>query len=124
MEKTVQVLIGDSTVFPCRSPRQPTIFTAYWRYNDSKNVYDIQDGVESTKEQDPAYKSRTGGFPAEYSKGNFSLKLRKLQKIDAGSYCCFLPEFSSHQTCTVLQVKGAMNWLPLLALKILDVKCQ
>ncbi|KAG1939892.1 HERV-H LTR-associating protein [Pimephales promelas] len=124
VQETVQVFIGDSVVLPCRSPRQPTKFTAYWRYEDSKNVYDIQDGVASTKEQEPVYKSRTESFPAEYSQGNFSLKLRKLQNIDAGSFCCFLPEFNSVQICTVLQVKGAMNWLALLALKILDVKHQ
>ncbi|XP_056125691.1 CD276 antigen homolog [Rhinichthys klamathensis goyatoka] len=103
--KTVQVFIGDSVVLPCHSPRQLTLFTAYWRYEDSKNVYDIQDGIGLTKEQDPVYKSRTESFPAEYSKGNFSLKLRKLQNIDAGSFCCFLPEFNSLQICTVLQVK-------------------
>ncbi|KAG1939889.1 CD276 antigen isoform X2 [Pimephales promelas] len=105
VQETVQVFIGDSVVLPCRSPRQPTKFTAYWRYEDSKNVYDIQDGVASTKEQEPVYKSRTESFPAEYSQGNFSLKLRKLQNIDAGSFCCFLPEFNSVQICTVLQVK-------------------
>lgn len=105
VQETVQVFIGDSVVLQCHSPRQPTLFTAYWRYEDSKNVYDIQDGVVSTKEQDPVYKSRTESFPAEYSKGNFSLKLRKLQSMDAGSYCCFLTEFNSLLICTVLQVK-------------------
>ncbi|KAK7137230.1 hypothetical protein R3I93_017339 [Phoxinus phoxinus] len=105
VEETVQVFIGDYVVLPCHSPRKPTLLTAHWRYEDSKNVYDIQDGVGSTKEQEPVYKSRTESFPAEYSKGNFSLKLRKLQNIDAGSFCCFLPEFNSLQRCTVLQVK-------------------
>ncbi|XP_077082882.1 CD276 antigen homolog [Siphateles boraxobius] len=105
VQETVQVFIGDSVVLPCHSPRQPTILTAHWRYEDSKNVYDIQDGVVSTKEQDAVYKSRTASFPAEYSKGNFSLILRKLQDIDTGSFCCFLPEFNSLRLCTVLQVK-------------------
>ncbi|XP_067270990.1 HERV-H LTR-associating protein 2 [Pseudorasbora parva] len=103
-QETVQGFIGDSVVLPCRSTKQPKIFTAHWRYEDSKNVYDIEDGKGSPNEQDPVYKSRTETFPAEYSKGNYSLRLRKLQKSDAGSYCCFITEFDV-QICTVLQVK-------------------
>lgn len=104
-QNVVQGFIGGSAVLPCHpGTEQIKIITAHWRYEDSKNVYDIQDGKGTTKEQDPEYKGRTETFPAEYSKGNFTLRLGNLQKGDEGSYCCFIPEFGLNE-CINLQVK-------------------
>ncbi|KAL1247050.1 hypothetical protein QQF64_034416 [Cirrhinus molitorella] len=103
-QEAVQGFIGDSAVLPCHPGKQLTVITVHWRYNDWKNVYDIQKGKGTTKEQDPEYKGRTETFPTEYSNGNFSLKLRNLQKGDEGSYCCFIPEFGRND-CVNLQIK-------------------
>ncbi|XP_048023962.1 myelin-oligodendrocyte glycoprotein isoform X2 [Megalobrama amblycephala] len=102
---SVQGFIGYSVVLQCHSGNvQLESITAHWRYNDFKNVYDIEDGKESTGDQDRVYRDRTEMFPAEYMKGNFSLKLRKLQNTDGGSYCCFIPNINKQQ-CTQLQIK-------------------
>ncbi|XP_050951402.1 myelin-oligodendrocyte glycoprotein [Labeo rohita] len=105
VQEAVQGFIGDFAVLPCHpGNRQLTVITAHWRYEDRKNVYDIQNGKGTTKEQDSEYKGRTETFPAEYSNGNFSLRLGNLQKSDEGSYCCFIPEFGLNE-CVSLQVK-------------------
>ncbi|XP_073700751.1 myelin-oligodendrocyte glycoprotein-like [Garra rufa] len=105
VQETVQGFIGESAVLPCHpGTRQLTVITAHWRYEDRKNVYDIQNGKGTTKEQDPEYKGRTETFPTEYSNGNFSLKLGNLQKGDEGSYCCFIPEFGLNE-CVSVQVE-------------------
>ncbi|XP_016119120.1 myelin-oligodendrocyte glycoprotein [Sinocyclocheilus grahami] len=105
VQDIVQGFIRDSALLPCESG-QLKVNTAHWRYNDSKNVYDILNGQGTTKEQDAEYKGRTETFPAEYSKGNFSLRLGNLQKRDEGSYCCFIPnaEFDLNK-CINLQVR-------------------
>lgn len=112
---TVQGFIGDSVVLQCHSGNvQLKSITAHWRYNDIKNVYDIEDGKVSIVDQDRVYRDRTEMFPAEYMKGNFSLKLGKLQNTDGGSYCCFIANIAyiNKQQCTQLQIKGVMKWLP------------
>lgn len=104
MQDIVQGFVGDFALLPCHPETgQVKVHTAHWRYNDNKNVYDILKGQGTTKEQDAEYKGRTETFPAEYSKGNFSLRLGNLQKSDEGSYCCFIPEFD-HNKCMDLQV--------------------
>ncbi|XP_043078289.1 CD276 antigen homolog [Puntigrus tetrazona] len=104
-QKTVEGFIGGSALLPCHAERTTiTVITAHWRYDDNKNVYDILNGQGKTKEQAPEYRDRTETFPAEYSKGNFTLKLRSLQKSDEGSYCCFVIEFGLNE-CVNLQVK-------------------
>uniref|UniRef100_A0A8C2JIQ3 Si:dkey-222p3.1 n=1 Tax=Cyprinus carpio TaxID=7962 RepID=A0A8C2JIQ3_CYPCA len=105
VQEVVQGFIGGAAVLPCHpGNRKLVVITAHWRYDDRKNVYDILNGQGRTTEQDPEYKGRTVTFPAEYSKGNFSLKLGTLQKSDEGSYCCFIPEFDLNE-CVNLQVK-------------------
>uniref|UniRef100_A0A671KW25 Myelin-oligodendrocyte glycoprotein-like n=1 Tax=Sinocyclocheilus anshuiensis TaxID=1608454 RepID=A0A671KW25_9TELE len=107
VQDIVQGFIRDSALLPCRiKTGQLKVNTAHWRYNDSKNVYDILNGQGTTKEQDAEYKGRTETFPSEYSKGNFSLRLGNLQKSDEGSYCCFIPnaEFDLNK-CINLQVR-------------------
>lgn len=93
---------------PCHpGNRQLTVVTAHWRYEDRKNVYDILKGQATTKEQDPEYNGRTETFPAEYPKGNFTLKLKNLQKSDEGPYCCFITEIG-FEKCMNLLIQGVI----------------
>lgn len=100
--------VGDSAVLPCRYDKQLEDLTAHWRYNDIKNVYDIQEGKGSTKEQHPDYTGRTLTFSPEFINGDFTLKLKNLQLTDSGTYCCYVIDVSFQQ-CTDLSVQGMMK---------------
>ncbi|XP_057181840.1 V-set domain-containing T-cell activation inhibitor 1 [Triplophysa rosa] len=104
LQKTVEGFVGSSAVLPCRYNKQLQDLTAHWRYNDIKNVYDIQAGTGSAKEQHQDYTSRTQAFSHEFVKGNFSLKLENLRLTDAGTYCCYVIDIN-YQQCTDLSVK-------------------
>uniref|UniRef100_A0A4W4HF48 Ig-like domain-containing protein n=1 Tax=Electrophorus electricus TaxID=8005 RepID=A0A4W4HF48_ELEEL len=81
---------------------------AFWRYEDSKTVFDIMRGRVSLEEQDAVYRGRVDSFPEEYTKGNFSIRLRDVKLSDAGMYSCFIPHVSE-QTIVELIVKGTWS---------------
>ncbi|KAA0712387.1 Programmed cell death 1 ligand 1 [Triplophysa tibetana] len=108
LQKTVEGFGGSSVVFPCRYDKQLQDLTAHWRYNDIKNVYDIQAGRGSAREQHQDYTGRTQVFSHEFVKGNFSLKVENLRLTDAGTYCCYIIDVN-YQECTALSVKGMMK---------------
>ncbi|MCJ8747583.1 hypothetical protein PDJAM_G00155200 [Pangasius djambal] len=85
----VNANLGHSVILPCTANHRT--LTVYWRYNDSKTVFDIIKGEVKFDEQDPVYKGRVGCFPLEFAKGNFSIKLSKLKKSDVGIYTCHFP---------------------------------
>ncbi|XDV22037.1 hypothetical protein PO909_027010 [Leuciscus waleckii] len=111
LQATVEGNIGGFAVLPCSSIDngfKHEDITVYWRHNSSQNVYDILKGKGSVEKQDPAYKNRAETFPNEYMKGNFSLKLNKLQYSDAGKYVCYITK--AHQNpSTQLFIKGRGN---------------
>ncbi|XDV22036.1 hypothetical protein PO909_027009 [Leuciscus waleckii] len=108
LQATVEGNIGGFAVLPCSSIDngfKHEDITVYWRHNSSQNVYDILEGKGSVEKQDLAYKNRAETFPNEYMKGNFSLKLNKLQYSDAGKYVCYIT--NAHQNpSTQLFIKG------------------
>ncbi|CAM4654397.1 unnamed protein product [Leuciscus chuanchicus] len=96
LQESVEGFIGGSAVLPCSSEKHQLKLediSVLWRRN-SLSVYDIIEGKDSVKAQDPAYKNRTETFPEEYLNGNFSLKLNDLQHNDAGKYKCFITQDS------------------------------
>ncbi|KAK7137270.1 hypothetical protein R3I93_017372 [Phoxinus phoxinus] len=111
LQATVEGNIGGFAVLPCSSIDngfKHEDITVYWKHNSSQNVYDILEGKGSVENQEPAYKNRAETFPNEYMKGNFSLKLYKLQYTDAGKYVCYITK--AHQNpSTQLFVKGRGN---------------
>ncbi|XP_048023333.1 V-set domain-containing T-cell activation inhibitor 1-like isoform X2 [Megalobrama amblycephala] len=108
LQATVKGNIGGFAVLPCSSIDNDLKYediTVYWRHNSSQNVYDIIEGKGSMEKQDPAYKNRAETFPEEYMKGNFSLKLNKLQYSDTGKYICYITK--THQNpSTQLFIEG------------------
>ncbi|KAK9967760.1 hypothetical protein ABG768_002132 [Culter alburnus] len=108
LQATVKGNIGGFAVLPCSSIDNHLKYediTVYWRHNSSQNVYDIIEGKGSMEKQDPAYKNRAETFPEEYMKGNFSLKLNKLQYSDTGKYICYITK--THQNpSTQLFIEG------------------
>ncbi len=109
---TVEGFVGDSAVLSCSIPEseiQGKIekFSAFWR-DDSKTVCDFNGG-NRTCHQDLKYKDRVETFSEEYKKGNFSIKLNRLQKTDARKYICHITGPSQNLTITELHVKGVYN---------------
>ncbi|KAL6461899.1 hypothetical protein MHYP_G00300440 [Metynnis hypsauchen] len=92
----IEAVVGDNIILPCSNSdealqNKPTVF---WRFRDSKTVYDIIDSRASFDEQDASFRGRIESFPAEWTKGNFSITLSSVKKADGGLYTCFIPTVS------------------------------
>ncbi|KAF5896078.1 antigen like protein, partial [Clarias magur] len=87
---TVEAAVGDSVILPCSSSRHEN--DVFWRYRDAKTVYDIIDGKEDFQDQDGEYRDRVKGFPSEFTKGNYSIRLSDVKLNDAGTYSCQIPD--------------------------------
>ncbi|MCJ8747582.1 hypothetical protein PDJAM_G00155190 [Pangasius djambal] len=85
----VDAILGETIILPCTSNQ--STWTVYWRYSDSKTVFDIIKGEVKFDEQDPVYKGRVGCFPLEFAKGNFSIKLSNVKQSYQGIYTCNFP---------------------------------
>uniref|UniRef100_A0A3B3Q9N9 Ig-like domain-containing protein n=1 Tax=Paramormyrops kingsleyae TaxID=1676925 RepID=A0A3B3Q9N9_9TELE len=98
--------MGEDVLLPCvgrpSDTAQPTV---YWRFGDNRIVYGVINGADDLQNQDPQVKGRASAFPAEYSKGNFSLLLTNLSSSDAGLYSCFIIS-ENLQRDVNLQIKG------------------
>ncbi|XP_043078362.1 uncharacterized protein LOC122327211 [Puntigrus tetrazona] len=80
---------------------KPQDINVLWRDKHSGSVYDLIQGQESLKSQNPRYKNRAQTFPKEYKRGNFSIKLNNLTHDDAGTYICFITHFTFSKQETV-----------------------
>ncbi|MCJ8747586.1 hypothetical protein PDJAM_G00155230 [Pangasius djambal] len=89
---TVEAVLGDSVILACSSIRYEQ--DVFWRHNNSKSVYDIIDGGENFHDQDPGFRGRVKGFPSEFTKGNYSIKLSDVKPTDRGTYTCQIPDSS------------------------------
>ncbi|KAF5896080.1 uncharacterized protein DAT39_014223, partial [Clarias magur] len=87
---TVEAAVGDSVILPCSSSHHENVF---WQYRDAKTLYDIIDGKENFHDQDGEYRDRVKGFPSEFTKGNYSIRLSDVKLNDAGTYSCKIPNF-------------------------------
>ncbi|MCI4380985.1 hypothetical protein PGIGA_G00246280 [Pangasianodon gigas] len=66
----------------------------FWRHENTKSVYDIIEGKEDCHEQDQEFRGRVEGFPSEFTKGNYSIKLSDVKPTDRGIYTCQIPDSS------------------------------
>ncbi|KAF5896071.1 antigen like protein, partial [Clarias magur] len=87
----LEAAVGDSVILPCSSRRHEK--DVFWRYRDAKVVYDIIEGKENFHDQDGEYRDRVKGFPSEFTKGNYSIRLSDVKLNDAGTYSCQIPDF-------------------------------
>ncbi len=111
---TVKGFVGDSADFSCSIPEseiQGNIekSNVHLRDDEGKRVCDIIGGSRTCQDQAPEYKDRVETFPEEYKKGNFTFKLKGLQKSDARKYHCHITRPSQNHTITELQVEGVYN---------------
>ncbi|KAL0983770.1 hypothetical protein UPYG_G00132540 [Umbra pygmaea] len=102
---------GDDIVLPCYL--KPNIsaenMTVDWLNLDfiDQHVYRYQNGRIIREDQIPSYRGRTSLFKEELMRGNFSLKLTRLQGSDEGQYKCFIKAQSWYDDITVqVQVKA------------------
>ncbi|XP_050957325.1 CD276 antigen homolog isoform X2 [Labeo rohita] len=91
---------GDSVILPCtykETELKPEKIFVFWRYNQSNNVFDIENGISSTEDQHPMFKDRIESSPSEYAKGNFSIRLKRVSFIDIGEFSCFIQNVQKEQ---------------------------
>uniref|UniRef100_A0A671RLA0 Ig-like domain-containing protein n=1 Tax=Sinocyclocheilus anshuiensis TaxID=1608454 RepID=A0A671RLA0_9TELE len=84
-------VVGGSVILPCSYKERvlkPVEINVFWRYNESMVVYDIENGIPSTKGQDAMFKVRIESFTSEYENGNFSIRLQHLNFTDSGQFSC------------------------------------
>ncbi|XP_075771179.1 butyrophilin subfamily 3 member A2-like [Pelodiscus sinensis] len=96
-------IVGQDVVLPCQlSPaaRLPRM-DLWWRKIGTGfiPVHEYSD-VGPSEQPGEGYQNRTELFRQEFSNGNISLKLKRLQVADAGTYHCFVrnPEWSQEAT--------------------------
>ncbi|XP_053347939.1 CD276 antigen homolog [Clarias gariepinus] len=87
---TVEVAQGDAVILPCSSSRYEK--DVFWRYRDTKTVYEIIEGKKNFQDQDGEYRGRVKGFPSEFTKGNYSIRLSDVKLSDTGTYSCMIPD--------------------------------
>ncbi|KAL6461897.1 hypothetical protein MHYP_G00300420 [Metynnis hypsauchen] len=103
----IEAGVGDTIILPCSNIDEALQYklTVFWRFRYNSTVYDIIDNRASFDEQDASYRGRVESFPAEWTKGNFSITLSNVTRADAGTYTCFIPAVSAN-TELILTVKG------------------
>ncbi|XP_036421073.1 CD276 antigen homolog isoform X2 [Colossoma macropomum] len=101
-----EAVVGDNIILPCSNSDEALQdkVTVFWRFRDSRIVYDIINNKVLFDEQDTSFSNRVESFPAEWTKGNFSITLSSVQKADGGLYTCFIPAINK-QTKVELIVK-------------------
>ncbi|KAL6461898.1 hypothetical protein MHYP_G00300430 [Metynnis hypsauchen] len=92
----IEAVVGQNITLPCSNSDEAlqSRVTVFWRFRDSKTVYDIINSRASFDEQDASFRGRVESFPAEWTKGNFSITLSSVKKADGGPYTCFIPAVS------------------------------
>ncbi|XP_067422275.1 butyrophilin-like protein 1 isoform X2 [Emydura macquarii macquarii] len=96
-------VVGRDVVLPCQlsPPARLPRMDVLWRKIETGVITVHKYSDEGTQDlPGESYQSRTEMFPQELSNGNVSLKLKRLQVADAGTYHCFVknPEWSEEAT--------------------------
>ncbi len=100
-------VVGGSVILPCSYKERvlkPQEMNVFWRYDDSKVVYDIEKGSSSTKDQDVLFKDRIESVSSQYGNGDFSITLKHLKLTDSGKFSCFIAKVKTE--ILNLQVNG------------------
>ncbi|MEQ2210826.1 hypothetical protein XENOCAPTIV_020126 [Xenoophorus captivus] len=90
-DSVISGFVGEDILLPCVY-KNPVPVHVFWRINDADAVLDIINSNPSTATQIAKYSGRVFSFPKEYSNGNFSIVIKKLQLDDANLYECKIPD--------------------------------
>ena len=85
----VKAMEGDDVILPCHIEPPVNVETAMMGW--TRTVRLPQDGGDTAEELNQAYKQRTSLFHDEFSRGNISMKLSRVQISDEGTYHCSVP---------------------------------
>ncbi|XP_036421083.1 CD276 antigen homolog isoform X2 [Colossoma macropomum] len=104
----IEAVVGDTVILPCSNSDKALQgkLTVFWRFRYNSTVYDIINSRESFDEQDASFRGRVESFPAEWTKGNFSITLSSVTRADSGTYTCFIPAGNAN-TESILTIKEA-----------------
>ncbi|XP_043390383.1 butyrophilin subfamily 3 member A2 [Chelonia mydas] len=96
-------VVGQDVVLPCQlsPPAWLPSMDVQWRKTEPGFVLIHEYSDEGTQDlPGEGYQSQTELFPQEFSSGNVSLKLKRLQVVDAGTYQCLVrnPEWTQEAT--------------------------
>lgn len=101
LDVTVKHFVGDSAVLQCSyTADRNKVHTVNWLFND-ENVYQFSPGSPEIKN------NRVESFPDEYVKGNYSIKIKKLEQTDEGGYTCLItPAYHHENIHLIIEPKG------------------
>ncbi|XP_019365074.1 PREDICTED: CD276 antigen-like isoform X3 [Gavialis gangeticus] len=124
----IQAGAGTDVLLPCSVQHQDGFnlsdVTINWERPDTI-VYSFYYGSGRLEHQDKAFRGRTQLFPKEFSKGNASLLLQRVNPADTGNYSCnaVLWANTQHTVHTVsLRVTGnGLAVTPLEAVRCLAI---
>uniref|UniRef100_K7F8Q0 Ig-like domain-containing protein n=1 Tax=Pelodiscus sinensis TaxID=13735 RepID=K7F8Q0_PELSI len=96
-------VVGQDVVLPFQlsPPARLANKGVLWRKIGTEFILVHEYSDEGPKDQPgEGYQNRTEMFPQEFSRGNVSLKLKRLQEADAGTYHCYVsdPDWSQEAT--------------------------
>ncbi|XP_036421071.1 T-cell surface glycoprotein CD4-like [Colossoma macropomum] len=112
----IEAVVGCSVPLPCSNSDKALQdkATVFWRFRDSRTVCDIINSKVSFDEQDTSFRHRVESFPAEWTKGNFSITLSSVQKADGGPYTCFIPAINKQMKVELIvkerPVAPSLQW--------------
>lgn len=89
----VQVLVGQDAILLCqvRPHLDVSGLTVEWKRNTAL-VHVYRNMRDNPNLQHKDFKDRTSLFHDEMTRGNISVKLSSVNKLDAGNYTCFVPK--------------------------------
>ncbi|KAK3553933.1 hypothetical protein QTP70_015287, partial [Hemibagrus guttatus] len=88
------------------------------RQEDNRVVHSFYYNTDQLETQHPAYRNRTALFVTELSKGNASLKLRNIEKNDAGIYLCTVSTSQGTSKEALTVDYGVLYTEPKLTIKV------
>ncbi|XP_037618625.1 butyrophilin subfamily 1 member A1-like [Sebastes umbrosus] len=100
----VQASVGHAVLLPCiysKPDRLQDSVPVFWRDRNDNIVLNIRDKAPDLSTQSAEFKGRVVWKEEQYSRGNFSIVMKDVQKADSGPYECHIPSLSFEHRVTL-----------------------